>query len=56
MKYYEVVFTQTTTNGDELVTISTGEGTGDVETIITTEDAARNLTKQMDNFIEQQVY
>jgi|LGOV01.1.fsa_nt_gb hypothetical protein len=36
MEYYEMIYTQTTTNGKEFITISTGEGTGDVETITTT--------------------
>ena len=34
MEYYEVLYTQTSTTGEEYITISTGNGTGDVETIV----------------------
>ncbi len=34
MECYEVIYTETTTDGKEYITISTGTGTGDVETII----------------------
>ena len=36
MECYEVISIQTTTEGKELLNISIGEGTGDVETITTT--------------------
>ena len=56
MEYYEVMYVQTTTDGKEIITISTGEGTGDVDYIVNENDAILYLAEQMDNFIEQQLY